>query len=153
YLGHVEGQPALIIPASAIKLWLGRFALLCFAAGGVTLALTAPAVRVIGIGCALLFGSVAGGALRRPPRHLPIALLPGGLEWRMGGAPAYLDWDDVVAADALSVRDSYYLALRARPEAIRAPRRRFARIDRAFSGLDASITLEPFPVEPDQLVA
>src|SRR4051794_40683966 len=157
YVDRVERdgalQPALVIPGSAVKLKVMRCGLVCMAAAGALLAVQGPDARVIGVLCAVLFGGVALATVRRSPREWRIALLPSGLEWRVGSAPAFVAWDDVTGASAFDIRDTYYLGLKARPDAIRRPPggRWLAWADRALSGMDASFTLEPFPVEPERL--
>jgi hypothetical protein len=145
--------PALIVPGSAVKLKVMRCGLVCLAAGSALLAVQDPDARVIGIACAVVFAAAALATLRLSPREWRIALLPSGLEWRVGGAPAFVAWDDVTAVTAFDIRDTYYLGLKARPEAIRTPAggRWLAWANRAISGMDASFALEPFPVEPDRL--
>jgi hypothetical protein len=155
-LEHVEHdgapQPALVIPGSAVKLKLMRWASLSFAAAGLALALADGAV-VIGVLTLVVFGAFAVLGGRRAGRPWRIALLPGGLRWELGGPPAYVAWDDLTRVGTFSLNRTYFLGLDTRPGAIRMPPRRrwLNRADQAISGWDASVTLEAFPVEPEQL--
>jgi hypothetical protein len=144
--------PALVIPGSAVKLKMMRWASLCFAAAGVGLVLADGAV-VIGVLTVVVFGAFAVLGGRRANRPWRIALLPGGLRWELGSAPAYVAWDDLTRVGTYSLNRTYFLGLDTRPGAIRMPPRRrwLTRADRAISGWDAAVTLEAFPVEPAQL--
>jgi hypothetical protein len=157
-------QPALVIPGQAIKLRLMRYGAGLFAACGVALAVTAPAMTEPGqsatapvvIGClgALVFGSFAVLGLRAAHRPYRIVLLPPGLSWELGTKrPGYVPWDDITRVRTMSINDSWFLTLDARPGGgLRLPgSRRLARLNRALSFADASIALEAFPVEPARL--
>jgi hypothetical protein len=158
-----ELQPALVIPGSRAKLRLMTLACLCFAGMGVLMAIwpdalsssrwSPGAVRTGGILCALLFGvvGVSGMLLSRGP--VRIELLPGGLRWQVGTAPSFAAWDAITGAGAYEIRNTWFLGLQAEASGLYIPSRQrwLARANRAISGVDASVALEAFPVEPERL--
>src|SRR3954447_10798168 len=156
-------QPALVLPGSLVKLPLMRIGCVCFAAGGVVMAVWPHAlessarsvgeVRVGGIVCAVLFGAIglAGTLLGRGP--VLIELLPDALRWQIGAAACSVAWEDITGVRVFEIRGTWFLAIDARPGSVRMPRgqRLLARANRAVARADVSISLEAFPVEPDRL--
>jgi hypothetical protein len=154
-------QPALVLPGSLVKLRLLRIGCLCFAGAGVVMAIwplessarSAGEIRVIGIGCAALFGAIglAGTLLARGP--VRIELLPDALRWQIGASACSVAWQDITDVRVFEIRSTWFLAIDARPGSVRMPRgqRLLARANRAVARADVSISLEAFPVEPHRL--
>src|SRR4051812_18705822 len=125
-------QPALVLPGSLVKLRLLRIGSLCLAAGGVVMAVWPHAlessarsvdeVRFGGIGCAALFGAVglAGTLLARGP--IRIELLPAALRWQLGAAPCSVAWQDITDVRVFDIRNTWFLAIDARPGSVRMSR-------------------------------
>src|SRR4051794_1446710 len=154
-------QPALVVPGSLVKLRLMRVGCLCFAAAGVVMAVwplessarSVGEVRVIGIGCAALFGAIGLVGTLRARGPVRIELLPDALRWQIGAAACSVAWQDITDVRVFDIRSTWFLALDARPGSVRIPpgQRLLARANRAVAHADASISLEAFPVEPDRL--
>jgi hypothetical protein len=159
-LERVDGQPALVIPGSGMKLHLMRIACLCFAGMGLLAAIWPHAlateryspgtVRVGGIVVAALFGLIAIPTMILARGPLSIELLPRGLRWRLGAKPTFVEWDAITAVWPYAIRNTWFLAL---DGDVQIPKRQrwLAGANRAIAHADASISLEAFPVEPERL--
>lgn len=156
-------QRALVIPGSRTKLHLMVLASLCFGAMGVLMAIwpdalestrwSPGAVRIGGIACAAFFGGAGLVRLLIPRGPVRIELLSGGLRWQLGSAPSFATWDAINGVRVYEIHNSWFVGLEADPAGLHIPpkQRWLVRANRAFVGDDASVSLEPFPVEPEQL--
>jgi hypothetical protein len=156
--------PAVVLDGSRGKLRLMRVAVALLAATGVLMAVAPEPfadfpgeetkVRVGGIVCAAVFGAVLViGFFTRG--RFRLALVPDGLRWEVGASPVFVAWDDVVGVSLMHLSGAEFLGIDVdRPEALKttSTQRRIARFSRPIAGADVSITLEPFPVEPERLV-
>lgn len=159
-LARVDGEPALVIEGSNAKMRLMRLACLCFAGMGLLMAISPHAlaghgrsptsVQVVGIVCAAFFGLVGIPSMLLSRGPLAIELVRGGLRWRLGAKPSFIRWDAITGVHPFAIRNTWFLGIDGDVEIPRA-QRWLAGANRAIARADASISLEAFPVEPDQL--
>jgi hypothetical protein len=162
-LDRIDGEPALVIPGSQAKMRLMRLGALLFGCAALTMALwpdgfasttrSSSSVQLVGIVGAVVFGAMAllGTVFARGPAR--IELLPSGLRWRIGARPCRAEWDAITAVWPFQIDNTWFLGVNARPDGLHVPKgqRRLARANRSIAHADASISLEPFPIEPERL--
>jgi hypothetical protein len=157
---------ALAVDGSRAKLHLMRAGVALFAATSVLMALAPEPfadypgeeqkVRLVSIACAALFGAVLLIGFFTMRHRFRLALLRDGLRWEAGASPAFVAWDDLAGASLIDIHGTKFLGVDVSgPDALKTTRaqRRIARFSRPIAGADASIALEPFPVDPERLVA
>jgi hypothetical protein len=124
-LGHVEQDgallPALIVPASTVKVRLLGLGIGCFL--GASLILWLAPSSLAGEGSdpgkaefAGLFGTVVFGlaaliSLATWHRRRRVALLPSGLRWEMGGRPNFAAWEDIEDVGTFALRGTRFLTI------------------------------------------
>lgn len=115
--------------------------------------MVAAELRTGGILCALVAGAMGVPSMLLTRGPVRIELLPGGLRWQLGTAPSFAAWDAITAVTPFDIRHAWFLGLDADRSGLRIPARQrwLARANRAIVSADASISLEPFPVEPETL--
>jgi hypothetical protein len=167
-LGHVEQDgallPALIVPASTVKVRLLGLGIGCFL--GASLILWLAPSSLAGEGSdpgkaefAGLFGTVVFGlaaliSLATWHRRRRVALLPSGLRWEMGGRPNFAAWEDIEDVGTFALRGTRFLTIDVREGTASRSlgQRAMAAANRAVSRTDASIGLDILPVDGDRLV-
>jgi hypothetical protein len=168
-LDRVDGEgmlvPAVVVDGQRRKLRVMQVMIGLMAILGLLLALAPESLsdtqaeagerRFAGILCAAAFGGGLAISLLGARGRFVLALIPDGLRWEAGAAPAFVAWDDILAVELIAIHGAPFLGLElAGDDALRTSRtqRGLARAGSALVGADVSVPLGVFPVDHDRLM-